>query len=128
YEMLPGETFQDVLNFAGGFSTEAYTANVKVFQNTRRERRVSDINADNFTSYSPQNGDKYIVEAILDRFENRVEINGAVFRPGTFELTPGLTLKELITKADGLTEDAFLPRGYIYRLKPDNSQELISFD
>ncbi|MNX11979.1 Polysialic acid transport protein KpsD precursor [compost metagenome] len=76
----------------------------------------------------PKNGDKYVVEAILDRFANRVEILGAVFRPGVYELEKGLTLRSLINKADGLTEEAFLNRGYINRLNPDNTQALISFD
>jgi len=128
YEIVNGETLQDALDFAGGFTTQAYTANVKVFQNTNRERRITDVFEENFASYQPKNGDKYIVEAILDRFENRIDIKGAVFCPGAFELEPGLTLKQLIIKADGLTEDAFLPRGYIQRLQADNTQELISFD
>lgn len=128
YEMLTGESLQDALDFAGGFTTRAYTVNVKVFQNTARERRITDVFADEFSSYEPRNGDQYIVEAILDRFENRVLLQGAVFRPGAFEVKPGLTVKELIARADGLKEDAFLSRGYIYRLKQDNTQELITFN
>ena len=83
--------------------------------------------AESFATYGPLNGDKYIVEAILDRFENRVEIEGAVFRPGPYELDKGLTLKGLITKADGLKEDAFLNRGYINRLNADNTLALNFF-
>lgn len=128
FEIEEGESLQDVLDFAGGFNTQAYTANIKVLQNTSRERRITDVFEEDFASYEPRNGDKFIVESILDRFENRIEISGAVFRPGAFELEPGLTLRQLIEKADGLTEDAFLPRGYIQRLKADNTQELISFD
>lgn len=128
FEVLPGEHIQDVLNFAGGFGTQAYTAQVKVLQNTDKERRIIDVAAADFATYKPLNGDKYMVESILDRFENRVEIKGAVFRPGPYELDPKLTLRGLINKADGLTEDAFLNRGYINRLNPDNTLSLISFD
>jgi protein involved in polysaccharide export with SLBB domain len=128
YETVNGETFQDVLAFAGGFSSEAYRAKVKVMQNTATERRILDIDANSFAQYKPSNGDKFVVEPILDRFENRVEITGAVFRPGYFELDKGLTLKQLIQKAEGLKEDAFLYRGYINRLNPDNTPALISFD
>ncbi|SMC75764.1 SLBB domain-containing protein [Pedobacter africanus] len=128
FEVLNNESLQDVIRFAGGFTNQAYTANIKVLQNTNKERKISDVNAEQFTTYGPLNGDKYIVETILDRFENRVEIAGAVFRPGKFELEKGLTLKGLIAKADGLTEDAFLNRGYINRLNPDNTFALISFD
>ena len=127
YEMLPGESLADVLSFAGGFAGQAYTASVKVFQVTGRERRITDVSKANFKEYKPANSDKYVVESILNRFENRVQITGAVFRPGYFELKPGLTLKALIGQAQGLKEDAFLQRGYIYRLKADNTQELISF-
>lgn len=128
FEVLSNETLADVIRFAGGFSNQAYTAQIKVLQNTNRERKISDIDAEQFDTYSPMNGDKFIVETILDRFANRVSISGAVFRPGQFELEKGLTLKGLINKADGLTEDAFLNRGYISRLNPDNTLALVSFD
>lgn len=128
YEVLNTESLEDVINFAGGFSNKAYSAKIKVLQNTNKERRITDVASDNFIKYSPLNGDKYIVEAILDRFANRVEIKGAVFRPGQYELENGLSLKQLIQKADGLKEDAFLNRGYISRLNTDNSLALLSFD
>lgn len=128
FEVVNGENLKDVIGFAGGFTPQAYTAKIKSFQNTDKERKIIDISADDFATYAPRNGDKYVVEAILDRFQNRVEILGAVFRPGLYELGSGLTLKGLITKADGLTEDAFLNRGYINRLNADNTQSLLSFD
>lgn len=128
YEAVKGESIQQVLNYAGGFNTRAYTARIKVLQNTERERRITDIASADFAKYSPKNGDKYIVEEILERFENRVEITGAVFRPGQYELEKGLSLRGLINKAEGLTEDAFLNRAYINRLNLDNTLSLISFD
>ncbi|WP_410222069.1 SLBB domain-containing protein [Pedobacter sp.] len=128
FEVKNNETFADVLAFAGGFTTKAYTASVKAFQNTDKERKIIDIKSSNFSGYKPKNGDKYLIEAILDRFANRVEIVGAVFRPGFYAIDGGLTLKGLIEKANGLMEDAFLNRGYINRLNPDNTQSLISFD
>lgn len=128
FEVLSPESLQDVIRFAGGFTNRAYTAQIKVLQNTNKERKIIDVGAEQFVTYGPLNGDKYIVETILDRFENRVEISGAVFRPGKFELDKGLTLKGLIAKADGLKEDAFLNRGYINRLNSDNTLALISFD
>jgi protein involved in polysaccharide export with SLBB domain len=128
YEALKTESLQNVIDFAGGFTSQAYTANIKVLQNTNKERKIVDVESDQFTTYKPVNGDKYIVEKILDRFENRVEISGAVFRPGKFELEKGMTLKQLIQKADGLKEDAFLNRGYISRLNLDNTPALLSFD
>ncbi len=128
FESIAGEHFDDVLRYAGGFSTAAYQARVKVIQNTDRERKITDIFSADFNSYLPKNGDKYFVEPILDRFENKIEIAGAVFRPGLYELEKGLTLAGLIKKAEGLKEDAFLSRGYISRLNADNSVVLLSFD
>ena len=128
FEVKNNETLQDVINFAKGFTADAYTAKIKSFQNTDRERRISDILESQYNIYQPKNGDKFVVEAILERFENRVEIIGAVFRPGVYSLDNGLTLKGLIQKADGITEDAFLNRGYINRLNPDKTQYFISFD
>lgn len=128
FEALRGDNIQDVLNFAGGFNTRAYTGRIKILQNTEKERRITDIASTEYAAYTPKNGDKYIVEEILDRFENRVEITGAVFRPGLYELDKGLTLRALINKAEGLKEDAFLNRGYINRLNMDNTLSLISFD
>jgi len=128
FEVLETESLQDVISFAGGFSNEAYSAKIKVLQNTNIERRITDVSSEQFASYKPSNGDKFLVEKILERFANRVEITGAVFRPGPYELEEGLTLKRLIEKADGLREDAFLNRGYISRLNADNSMALVSFD
>lgn len=128
FEVLQGETLADVLRFAGGFSSNAYTARVKVLQNTSRERKITDVSEDEFSKYIPKSGDKYIAEPILDRFENRVVIDGAVFRPGSYELEKGLTLRSLIKKSEGLKETAFLPRGYITRTKADGNLELISFN
>jgi protein involved in polysaccharide export with SLBB domain len=128
FEVLENETLADVLNFAGGFTNNAYTGRVKVLQNTSKERRITDVSDQEFSTYKPQSGDKFVAEPILDRFENRVQIEGAVFRPGAYELEEGLTLRALISKAEGLRENAFVPRGYITRTKADGQLELISFN
>ncbi|PRY53677.1 protein involved in polysaccharide export with SLBB domain [Arcticibacter pallidicorallinus] len=128
FEMKEGERLSDLFRFAGEFNERAYKARVKVLKNTDTERRIDDITSDAFATYQPASGDKYFVDEILDRFANRVTIEGAVFRPGQFELSEGLTLKGLIQKAEGLKEDAFTNRAYITRLKNNNETELISFD
>lgn len=128
FEMLPGESLDQLINFAGGFTEAAYTARIKVLQNTDKERRMKDVAAADFKSYQPQMGDKFYVEPILERFENRVSIEGAVFRPGNYALSEGLTLSQLLQKAEGLKEDAFTQRAYLTRLKADNTFELIAFD
>ncbi|SKB93876.1 SLBB domain-containing protein [Daejeonella lutea] len=128
FELVSGESFVDLLNFAGGFTENAFKARIKILKNTDTERRIEDITSEKFSSYRPSTGDKFFIDRVLDRFENRVSINGAVFRPGRYELEQGLTLSGLIRKAEGLKEEAFLPRGYILRLRPDNQSEVIAFD
>ncbi|AYL95131.1 SLBB domain-containing protein [Mucilaginibacter celer] len=128
FEVLSGENLQDVINFAGGFTDSAYTARIKVSQISDQQRKLTDVFEADYKNYIPLRGDQYFVEPVLNRFENRVTINGAVFRPGDYELEAGLTLSQLIKKAAGLKEDAFMGRGSIVRLKPDNTTEQISFN
>lgn len=128
FETVSGESLQDLINYAGGFGENAYSAKVKVFQKTDRERKITDVFADQFADYQPKNGDSFIVEELLNRFENRVSILGAIFRPGAYGLEPGMTLRELLEKAQGLREDAFMERGLINRLAADNSLQLINFN
>ncbi|HEX3386490.1 MAG TPA: SLBB domain-containing protein [Mucilaginibacter sp.] len=128
YEILPGETLKDVISFAGGFTDQAYTDLVKVTQISNNEKRLTDVTANDYKNYIPLRGDKYQVDRILDRYENRVIISGAVFRPGQYELSNGMTLSQLIKKSGGFKEDAFTGRGSIVRLNPDNSKEQLSFN
>lgn len=128
FEMVNGENLNDLLRFSGDFTERAYQARIKVLKNTATERKISDITAADFATYQPSTGDKFFVDEILNRFENRITIEGAVFRPGQFELEPGMTLKQLLQKAEGLTEDAFRNRAYITRLSDDLQLQLISID
>lgn len=128
FEVLPGETLQDVIRFAGGFTDQAYTALINVSQISDQQRRITDVSESDFRNYMPLRGDIYTVSKILNRYENRVTINGAVFRPGQYELDNGLTLSGLIKKAAGLREDAFTGRGSISRLEPDNSIKQVAFN
>lgn len=128
FEVLPGETLADVIRFAGGFTDQAYTSVIKVSQISDQQRRITDVVENDYKNYIPLRGDIYTVGRILDRYENRVTINGAVFRPGEYELQKGLTLSQLIQKAAGLKEDAFTGTATITRLKPDNTTEVVSFN
>lgn len=128
YEAKKGETLANLIAYAGGFTDVAYKDRIKVVRNTNKEYSVADIPNEMFGMFTPQSGDVFEVGKIIDRFTNRVTIRGAVFRPGAYALEDGMTLSKLIKKADGLKEDAFTSRAIIYRLKEDNSNELISFD
>lgn len=128
FEPLPGETLADIIHFAGGFTDQAYRDRIKVTQISGQQRKISDILESQYNTYIPHTGDKYIIDRILERFENRVTLTGAVFRPGQYELQKGLTLSQLIKNAAGLKEDAFMPRGDVIRLKADNTTEVIPFN
>ena len=128
YELRGSETLEELINYAGGFADEAYRAMAKVSQNGDKEHSLRDVPSSLFDRYVPLNADSVYFESILSRFTNRVYVNGAVYRPGTFELNPGLSLMQLIKKADGLRDDAFLTRGYIKRTSPDLEKEVVTFD
>ncbi len=127
YELKTGESLSALIKFAGEFTEKAYTASVRIKQMTDRERRVKDVLKNEYDNYLPQKGDAVMVDSVLNRYENRVVISGAVYRPGEYELTPGLTLKGLILKSDGVKEDVFLQRGLLVRRKEDLSRQAISF-
>ncbi len=127
FEMLDGETLNDLLFLAGGFTDKAYKASVKINQKTDTERRIKDLDRSEFGSYPLYNGDEIQVNAILDIVENSVSISGAVYRPGQFELTKGLTLKGLIEKADGLQEGVFMDKAILTRIHEDKTVENIPF-
>lgn len=128
FEVTKNETLKDLLNFAGGFTNNAYKERIKVIRNTNKEKSVADIEQEIFSMFVPKSGDIYSVDKLLERFENRVQIKGAVFRPGTYALENGLTVLKLINKAEGLKEDAFLTRAIIYRLNDDNSLSMLSLN
>ena len=128
FEMKTSETVKDLLRFAGGFSEKAYTHKLSLVRNNAQEREVRDISESDFSTFVLQNGDLIKADSILNRFSNRVSVKGAVLHPGNFELTAGMKLSDLLKRADGLREDAFMNRGLISRLKDDHTPENISFD
>ncbi|MFV8374693.1 SLBB domain-containing protein [Flavobacterium sp. LB1P71] len=126
FEMKKGETFNDLLSFASGFNEFAYTASVNVLQKTNKEFKVTDVNASEFNSYKPLSGDVFRVSKILNRFENRIKIDGAVFRPDTYSFYEGMRVSDLIAKADGLKEDAYSNRARIIRQQSDLTTEIVN--
>ncbi|WP_367773623.1 SLBB domain-containing protein [Flavobacterium sp. WC2421] len=128
FEMKKGEHFSDLLTFASGFNEFAYTASVNVLQKTGKEFKVKDINASEFTTYSPSSGDVFRVTKILNRFENRIKIEGAVFRPDTYSFYEGMRISDLVLKADGLKDDAYSKRARIIRLQSDLTTEIVNVD
>ncbi len=128
FEMLPGETLDKLLFYAADFAANAYRNKVKVTRLTDRERKVIDVNQDQFKAFVMQDGDQVDVEQLLDRFENQVNITGAVYRPGRFSLDQSKTLRQLIDNAEGLKGDAFTGRVQIIRTREDLSFETIQIN
>jgi len=128
FELKDGETFENLMFFAGGYTEKAYKATIKVKQVTDTERKIKDISKTELATYQPSNGDEFQVDAILERSENAVSITGAVYRPGEFELTPGITVKGLVQKAGGLQENVFQDRAILTRVHNDGTKENITFN
>lgn len=128
FEMLPGEPMNRLLELAGGFSSNAYKARVKVTRFTNRELKMIDVVESEFPNFPMEDGDQVSVESVLVRFENQVGIQGAVFRPGVFSLDQNKTLKQLIASAEGLKGEAFTGRIQIVRTREDMAIENISLN
>jgi protein involved in polysaccharide export with SLBB domain len=128
YDVTAKETLDKIISYAGGFTDNAYRNRIQVFSNTERDRQITTLKEEEIKTAKPKAGDTYIIGKILNRFTNRVSIKGSVYRPGEYELKPGMTVKNLIEEADGLREDAFLTRAVIHRSKDDFSPEIISIN
>ena len=126
FEMLKGETLDRLLFYAGDFASNAYKGRVKVTRLTDRERKVVDVTAPEYKTFVMLDGDVVGVEQLLDRFENQLTIEGAVFRPGQYSLDQNKTLKQLIASAEGLKGDAFTGRISIVRTREDLAIENIT--
>ncbi len=128
FELKENEKFNDLLSYASGFTSKAFKSTITVKRNGDKEREIIDVDREEFESFEPTNGDLIEVSAILDRFSNRVIINGAIYREGEYQLTSGLSLKKLIEKAGGVRGDANMSRITIYRTSDDFSQSVIPVD
>lgn len=128
FELNDGEMLNELIRFAGGFTEDAYLSKTQIKRKTQQGRQIIDISFDQIANTPLKNGDNISNAAILETFENRVTITGAVYRPGEYEWTPGMTLAELIVKADSLTPDVFQDRGLITRFNPDLTTTTIAFD
>jgi len=128
FELTDKEKLSDLIRYLGGFTDRAYKAQLSLTRITDKQRKVIDISQSIYASFTPDNGDAIVASEIIDRYENRVNISGAVFRPGTYELTEGLTLAGLIKKAQGVTENYFSNRGLIIRLQNNLAPMTLSFN
>ena len=129
YEMRKDESVGTVIKYAGGFASDAYKKSVRLVRQTGERYTVHNIEEFDLNTFKVEDGDAITIDGILNRYDNMVEIKGAVFRPGQFNLNDGTnTVRSLIEAAAGMTEDAFTTHAIIHRLKPDRSLEIIPVD
>lgn len=129
YEIKPGETIASLLEYSGGMAGDAYSGMVQLSRQNGSENELYNVERGDFNSYRLKDGDVVTVGTVLDRFSNRVELKGAVTRPGLYALGSGATtVTDLIRMADGLTDDAYKGRALLYRQGPDLTLEVIPVD
>ena len=127
YEMKSSETVATLINYAGGFTNDAYTSAITVERSKSKEKTICTVDEMQYSEFKVKDGDTVSVGAILDRYDNRVEIKGAVYRPGYYAIGQDIsTVRDLILKADGLLEEAFTNRSVLHRENPDKKLEIIS--
>ncbi len=129
FEVKPGETLKDVLRMAGGFTGDAYRADVRVKRKTGKRLQIATVREDRFGEFLMHDGDTLVVDSVIPFYENRVIITGAVWRPGEYELSPEVsTVKQLIEVANGLKGDEFMGRAQIERLNKDFTTSVFAID
>lgn len=129
YELRSTESISTLLKYCGGFTSDAHKQTVRVNRNAEKMKNVFNIDEFDFSSFKLRDGDSVSVEAISDLYENMVEINGAVARPGMYQLGEKVfSVKSLLERAEGLTPEAMTNRAVLRRLKPNRTQEVLSVD
>ena len=129
YEMKKNESVNSLLKYSGGFAGDAYKKSVRVNRKTGREYAVYNVEEFDFSSFRVDDGDSISVDSILPRYANTVEVKGAVFRPGMYNLGEQInSVRTLVEHAEGMTEDAFTNRAVMHRMKKDRTLEVIAVD
>lgn len=129
YEMKSDESISTLLKYAGFFAANAYKNSVRVVRQEGRQFSVATVDRDDFASFKVMDGDVVSADSIINRFSNKLEVVGAVYRPGIYEFCENInTVKELLTQADGLLGDAFTNRAVLYRQRENLTSEVLSVD
>jgi protein involved in polysaccharide export with SLBB domain len=129
YEMRKDESVATLLKYAGGFTGDAHKKSVRLVRQTGERYQVYNVNEFDMADFKVEDGDAVTVDGMINRYENMVEVKGAVFRPGQFQLGTSInSVKTLVEAAEGLTEDAFTSHAVLHRLKADRSLEVLPID
>lgn len=129
YEMKKTESIASLLKYAGGFSSDAYKKMIRVIRQGDTKRMVFNVGEFDFSAFKVQDGDSVSVDAKIDRYENMVEVKGAVFRPGMYQLGNRIaTVGDLLRQCDGVKEDAITARGVMHRMNQDRTLSVLAVD
>ena len=129
YEMRKNESVASIIRYAGGFAGNAYRKSVRLLRSTGREKSVYNVGEFEMNNFRVADGDVISVDSILNRYDNMIEIKGAVFRPGLYQLGKEInSVRSLIQHAEGVTEDAYTEHAVLHRLKKDRTLEVIAVD
>lgn len=129
YEMKPSESLGTLIRYAGGFTGDAYRGNLRLTRKSNGRMEVFTVGEFEMKDFRLADGDSVAVDSVLDRYRNMVEVKGAVFRPGKYQIDGNIrSVRKLVEAADGLTEDAFTARAIIHRRKVDRTLEAIAVD
>ena len=129
YEMKKNESVASLLKYSGSFTGDAYNKAVRVNRKTGKEYAVFNVGEFDFANFHIADGDSVMVDSIIPRYANTVEVKGAVFRPGMYNLGEQVnSVRSLIEHAEGTTEMAFTNRAVLHRMKEDRTLKVISVD
>ena len=128
YEVISNETLSDVIQYAGGFTGNAYGQKVSIVRNLDNQKSMVDVSAADYANFKLMAGDSIQIPQVNDKFNNRVYVTGSVYRPGAFALEDNGSLKKLIEKADGVKEDAYLKMAYLFRQSNNSVPSIINFN
>ncbi len=129
YEMKQNESLGTLLKYAGGFAGDAYKKSVRVVRKAGAQYSVYSVGEFDMSSFRMSDEDSVSVDSVLPRYSNMVELRGAVFRPGMYQMGGDITtVRSLIEHAEGVTEDAFTARAVMHRMKADRTLEVVSVD
>lgn len=129
FELRKGETLEELLKMAGGFTGDAFTEDVTIKRKSGSRYQIATVTAEEFPTFVLQDGDSLLVDSVIPFYDNRITITGSVWRPGEYELSPKVhTVKQLIKQAAGLKGDEFIGRAHLTRLNPDFTSTVIAID
>ena len=129
FELRKGETLEELLKMAGGFTGDAFTEDVTIKRKFGSRYQIATVTAEEFPTFVLQDGDSLLVDSVIPFYDNRITITGSVWRPGDYELNPKVhTVKQLIKQAAGLKGDEFIGRAHLTRLNPDFTSTVIAID